>query len=261
MVSLVMSDFIKKYWENNASKYKISYKASWKDNFAIDLEIRNISRYIKKNSIVLDIGCGNGYSTFYQLKKKPKKIIGLDFAKNMIFFANKRKTDLNLGDEISFEEGNIKKLRFDDKIFDVVYTTRVLINLPTWKEQTQGINECIRVTKKGGTIIISEAFWEPLVLLNSLRTLKQLPPLIEHDFNRYIKKRELESYLNTLNLKFEVIDFCSIYYLGSRFLRELVTNPNDYQEYSNPINEIFYNIEKEYSGGGFGIQLAYVIRK
>ena len=188
-------------------------------------------------------------------------LIGIDFAKNMIFFANKRKVDLNLGDEISFEEGNIKKLRFDDKIFDVVYTTRVIINLPTWKEQTQGINECIRVTKKGGTIIISEAFWEPLVLLNSLRTLKQLPPLIEHDFNRYIKKRELENYLNTLNLKFEVIDFCSIYYLGSRFLRELVTNPNDYPEYSNPINEIFYNIEKEYSGGGFGIQLAYVIRK
>jgi hypothetical protein len=38
-------------------------------------------------------------------------------------------------------------------------------------------------------------------------------------------------------------------------------NPEDYPGYSNPINEIFYNIEKEYSGGGFGIQQAYVIEK
>lgn len=256
-----MCNFIREYWENNAAEYGTSFKASWKDNFAIELEINNISRYIEKDSVVLDIGCGNGYSTFHQLKKKPKKIIGIDFAKNMITFANKRKAELDLGNEILFEEGDIKGLRFDDNIFDIVYTTRVIINLPNWKEQVEGINECIRVTKKGGIIILSEAFWEPLVLLNSLRSLKQLPSLTEHDFNRYIKKRDLENYLNTLNLKFEVIDFCSIYYLGSRFLRELVTNPNDYPEYSNPINEIFYKIEKKYSGGGFGIQLAYVIKK
>lgn len=256
-----MSNFIKKYWEDNASKYETSCEASWKDNFAIELEIRNISKYIEKDSVVLDAGCGNGYSTFRQLKKKPKRIVGVDFAKNMITFANKRKAELDLGDEILFEEGNIKKLRFDDETFDMAYTTRVLINLPKWTEQMQGIDECIRVTKKGGIIIFSEAFWEPFVLLNSLRILKQLPPLTEHNFNRYIKKRNLENYLNNLNLKFEVIDFCSIYYLGSRFLRELVTNPNDYPGYTNPINEIFYKIEKEYSGGGFGIQLAYVIKK
>ncbi|HEY4662909.1 MAG TPA: class I SAM-dependent methyltransferase [Candidatus Humimicrobiaceae bacterium] len=256
-----MSNFIKKYWEDNAIKYETSCEASWKDNFAIELEISNISKYIEKDSVVLDAGCGNGYSTFRQLKKKPKRIIGVDFAKNMITFANKRKAELDLGDEILFEEGNIKKLRFDDETFDTAYTTRVLINLPKWTEQVQSIDECIRVTKKGGIIIFSEAFWEPFVLLNSLRTLKQLPPLTEHNFNRYIKKRDLENYLNTLKLKFEVIDFCSIYYLGSRFLRELVTNPYDYPGYTNQINEIFYKIEKEYSGGGFGIQLAYVIKK
>jgi ubiquinone/menaquinone biosynthesis C-methylase UbiE len=152
-------------------------------------------------------------------------------------------------------------MQFDDNSFDVVYTTRVLINLPNWDEQIQGIEECIRITKKGGTVILSEGFWEPLILLNSLRALKQLPPLVEHDFNRYIKKSKLETLLQSKKLDFIVEEFSSIYYLGSRFLRELVTNPSDYPGYSNPINKTFYDIEKQFSGGGFGIQQAYVIRK
>ena len=32
-------EFIKKYWDTQAAKYKESHKASWQDNFAIDLEV------------------------------------------------------------------------------------------------------------------------------------------------------------------------------------------------------------------------------
>ena len=32
-------------------------------------------------------------------------------------------------------------------------------------------------------------------------------------------------------------------------------------KYSNPINKIFFEIEKDFSGGGFGIQQAYIIDK
>lgn len=179
----------------------------------------------------------------------------------MIAEANKNKKKYGNTTNIFFKIGNIKNLQFKDDMFDVVYTTRTLINLSTWNEQKQGISECVRVCKIGGTIIFSEAFWEPLVLLNSIRSLKSLPPLVEHDFNRYLKKKYLEEFLISQNIKFEVIDFSSIYYLGSRFLRELVTKAEDFPGYSNPINEIFYNIEKEYSGSGFGIQQAYIIQK
>ena len=179
----------------------------------------------------------------------------------MIEHAQESKKNKKLGDQITFSVGDIRQLDFEDNFFDVTYTTRVIINLPNWKEQVNGISECIRVTKKGGIIILSEAFWEPLVLLNSLRTLKNLVPLVEHDFNKYLKKQNLEKLLNDAFLKYEIIDFSSIYYLGSRFLRELVTKVDDYPGYSNPINDIFYNIEKDYSGGGFGIQQAYIIYK
>lgn len=254
-------DHIKETWEKQAITYKDSHWVSWGDLYAITLEIDNIAAFIKPGNKVLDVGCANGYSTFEQLKKNDIEIHGIDFSEKMIESALNIQSKSEFKDKTSFKVGDIRDIDYPSDYFDVVYTTRVLINLPTWEEQITGINECIRVTKKGGTIVLSEAFWEPLVLLNTLRTVKGLPSLVEHDFNRYIKKVKLEKFLKDNGYKFQNIDFSSVYYLGSRFLRELVTNPNDYEGYSNPINKIFYDIEKDFSGGGFGIQQAYILKK
>jgi ubiquinone/menaquinone biosynthesis C-methylase UbiE len=256
-----MADHILAHWSSQAEKYGISHSASWGDNYAIDLEIQTIGGYIKAGDKVLDVGCANGYSGLHHLDKKVESLVGVDFSEPMIREAKKNHAKAGSPKNVSFEVGDIRNLQFEDNSFDVVYTTRVLINLPTWPDQKKGITECIRVCRKGGTVVLSEAFWEPLQLINAMRQLTKLPPLVEHDFNRYLKKSVLEEFLRSEKQKFENIDFSSVYYLGSRLLRELVTNPKDYPGYSNPINGIFYNIEKEYSGGGFGIQQAYVIRK
>ena len=42
-----MNDFIKEYWEKQGKIFKDSHEASWGDNFAIQLEIDNISKFIK----------------------------------------------------------------------------------------------------------------------------------------------------------------------------------------------------------------------
>jgi ubiquinone/menaquinone biosynthesis C-methylase UbiE len=257
-----MSNFIKDFWESQAIKHKTLHTASWGDNFAIDLEIETIGKHINKGDIVLDMGCANGFAAFRQLEaRKPAKIYGVDYAANMIKYANEVRNEYPEKEKLEFSEGDIRKIEFEDNKFDVVYTTRVIINLPNWDDQKAAIDECIRVTKPGGTIVFSEAFYEPLQLLNAIRSLKQLPPLVEHDFNRYIKKDRMEKYLSDKGLSFSCDEFSSVYYLGSRFLRELVTNPADYAGYSNPINKIFYDIETQYSGGGFGIQQAYIVKK
>ena len=256
-----MSNFIKEFWESQAVAFKESHSVSWSDKLAIELEIENIAKFIKEGDDVLDVGCSNGHATLALLQKNPKTLYGVDYAENMIHYALENKSKIKNAQNVFFEIGDIRNLKFEDNTFDVVYTTRVLINLPNWQEQIVGIEECVRVAKSGGVIILSEAFWEPLVLLNSLRSLKQLSPLVEHDFNRYLKKEKLERFLLEKEMRFENNDFSSIYYLGSRFLRELVTNPSDYPGYSNPINKIFYDIEKSFSGGGFGIQQAYIITK
>ena len=253
---------INEYWESQGQVYGDSHWASWGDNWMIDLEIETIAKYINNGDRVLDIGCANGYSTFRQAESHQlASITGVDFAVNMLAAANKTKKDNGLGDEISFGEGDVRSLDFPDNTFDIAYTTRVLINLPTWEQQMRGLAECIRVVKPGGTILLSEGFWEPLMLLNALRSLKNLPMLVEHDFNRYLKLSVLEAHLKKLGLCYQIEDFSSIYYLGSRFLRELVTDPTAYPGFSNPINKLFFEIEKQFSGGGMGIQQAIIIKK
>jgi ubiquinone/menaquinone biosynthesis C-methylase UbiE len=255
-------DFIKQYWEEQGKLHGDSHWASWGDNWMIDLEIETIGKYINDGDCVLDVGCSNGYAAFRQAEThKLKSITGVDFASNMVLTANETRQQKGLNVEIEFMEGDVRSLDFSNNSFDVVYTTRVLINLPTWTHQKKGIQECIRVAKPNGIIVLSEGFWEPLVLLNALRTLKGLEPLVEHDFNRYLKLSALKTYLDELGQTYQINDFSSIYYLGSRFLRELVTEVSAYPGFSNPINKLFFEIEKQFSGGGFGIQQAVIIEK
>jgi len=255
-------DHIKEYWELQGHMHGDSHWASWGDNWMIDLEIDIINKYIKDNDRVLDIGCANGFSTFRQAElRNLHSITGVDFAASMVVAAKNTKQQKGIGDDVNFVQGDIRSLQFPDNTFDIAYTTRVLINLPTWEQQMQGIAECIRVVKPNGIIVLSEGFWEPLMLLNAIRRLTNLPPLVEHDFNRYLKLSELEMHLKKLGVSYEIEDFSSIYYLGSRFLRELVTVPTAHPGFTNPVNKIFFDIEKEFSGGGMGVQQAVVITK
>ena len=256
-----MSNFIQQYWEKQGAQHGSSYWSSWGDSYMINLEIDLIHSYLKENMSVLDVGCANGYSTFKQLEKNNfKTVVGVDFANNMIEQAKKTQNDLKIPNNmLSFQEGDIRSLNFADEIFDCTYTTRVLINLATWEEQIQGIKECLRVTKKGGLVIFSEAFWEPLTQLNGLRSIAGLEPLYEHDFNRYLKKQKIEQFLQDNHLHYEVNTFSSLFYLCSRFLRDLATpKPMGYE---NPFNEMFYMLEKNYSADQFGVQQAYIIHK
>jgi len=257
-----MTDFIHQYWEKQAQIHGQSPDASWGDNFAIALEIDTVAKHLADGQTVLEAGCANGHAAFEQLaRRRLKKLVGIDYAAGMIAAAQAVKAARKLDERIEFREADVRALPFPDASFDVVYTTRVLINLPSWEEQIAGIDECLRVTRRGGKVLLLEAFWEPLALLNALRALCRLAPLVEHDFNRYLKKQRLEELLRARRLEFSVEEFSSVYYLGSRFLRELVTDPAAYPGYSNPINKIFYDIEREFSGGGFGVQQAYVVHK
>ncbi|MGD9808143.1 MAG: class I SAM-dependent methyltransferase [Deferribacterales bacterium] len=259
-----MTDHIKEYWENQAETFKDSHWASWGDNFMIDLEISNIREYIDAECKVLDVGCANGYSTIQQLKAtKLKSITGIDFSESMVAGANERKKTLSKDEQelVTFENGDVRKLPFGNESFDIAYTTRVIINLPTWEEQLNGINECLRVVKKGGKVIFCEGFWEPLMRLNAIRLLLGLEPLVEHDFNRYLKQERLKIWLDSKGYNYNFKDISSIYYMGSRVFRELVTDYESFEGYSNPINKQFYEIQKNYNGGGIGIQQLLVINK
>ena len=256
--------FIKDFWEEQGKTHRESHAASWKDIHAINLEIDNIKRFIKGGDVVIDVGCANGYSTFRQFEiNGDAKYVGIDYAEAMIESAKTAQSNRSIPDSsVTFKVASVLDLPFDDATFDVAYTTRVLINLPSWDEQKKGIVEALRVVRPGGVLVISEGFWEPLCKLNSLRLMFGLEPLVEHDFNRYLKKTRLEEWLKSADLDFENEDFSSLYYLGSRLIRETVKEENTpWGDYSSGINQFFYDLEQKYTGIGVGVQQSYAIRK
>jgi len=248
---------IDKYWDEQALKCGADFHASWADRFLIETEIQLVERYIKNDIRVLDVGCGNGFSTVLHSCNRLTEMVGVDYSSEMINVAKNRHTQHN----INFQQGDVRCLDFEDSRFDLVYTTRTLINLATWQEQVCAINECLRVCRPGGTVLFLEAFWEPLVTLNAMRLLFGLQPLVEHDFNRYLKKSKVESLFNTTGQSFQNEDYSCIYYVGTRLLRELLVDKEKYISYNNSFNALFADIEKQFSATGCGVQQAYIVKK
>ncbi len=255
-----MPDHILDHWNAQARTHGPEASASWADHHAIALEVAAIAPHIGAGSSVLDVGCANGHATVQQLARQPARLVGVDFSTAMIEQARHAAAAHVATGQLAFEVGDVRALPFADASFDLVYTTRTLINLPTWDEQIAGIRECLRVCRPGGAVLLSEAFWEPLCRINAVRLLCGLPPLVEHDFNRYLKVSRLQAWLHAEALLHEVDEFSSLYYLGSRVLRELVTDAAAWPGYDNPINADFHALETRYSGGGFGVQQAWLIR-
>ena len=49
------------FWKQQAQQYGQSPSASWSDRMVIQMEIRQIMKYLEDGDHALDIGCGNGY--------------------------------------------------------------------------------------------------------------------------------------------------------------------------------------------------------
>lgn len=135
--------------KNNYSK-NTAYKYS---NFGIQgtswLSFRDIPDFIKdyvNGKDTLDFGCGAGRSTRF-LKSLGLKVTGVDISQEFIDQAYRI-------DKL----GNYKlmkkdKIPFNDNSFDFVFSSHVLLMIPTKKELNDYFKEAHRVLKKDGILI------------------------------------------------------------------------------------------------------------
>ncbi len=57
-----------------------------------------------------------------------------------------------------------------------------------------------------------------------------------------------------------VDQFSSVYYFGTRVLRELMKRDGKTEQgYENPINKSFHSLEQDYSFDGLSVQQAYIL--
>jgi ubiquinone/menaquinone biosynthesis C-methylase UbiE len=101
---------------------------------------------------VLDVGCGDGGSLWLlvRLGFPANNLVGVDIQQDRILKARARQT------EITFECGDATKLRFADCSFHLVMESTMFIHATDDVVATAIADEMIRVTKPGGTLLISD---------------------------------------------------------------------------------------------------------
>jgi ubiquinone/menaquinone biosynthesis C-methylase UbiE len=215
---------IRAFWTEQAKTHGQAPTASWSDVRVMEMEVREILKYLSDDDHVLDAGCANGFSTVQFARHRKIHIRGLDYIPEMIAEAQRRLGALSnhLRGTVEFAQGDITALAEPDAAYDKVITIRVLINLRNWDLQLRALRECARVLKPGGTLLVSEATVQGWRRLNTFRREWGLSDIPVPAFNEYLDEEKLKHELPTELRLTKIVNFASSYYVATRVLKPLL---------------------------------------
>jgi len=235
---------IKQFWNDQAGAFKESDLATAPDHYYRDMEIERILSHLKDGMSILDVGCGNGYSTLRFARALPaSKIVGIDYSEPMIEHATAALAKSEFGGRVEFSVANVLSLISDpaigNKKFDFIVSERCLINLRDWQEQRAAILQMKALLSPNGRIILTENMQEGLAKLNGLRESLGLPPILVRWHNYYMPQKTLEEFLPEHFLVDNVENIGNLYYIISRVVYAKLADLEGKQpEYQHPINRI-----------------------
>jgi ubiquinone/menaquinone biosynthesis C-methylase UbiE len=102
---------------------------------------------IDSDDSVLDIGCGTGFAT-EGLLERTEHIHGLD---QSIHQLEKAWAKFGKHGPVKFYRGDAERLPFRDNVFDVVWSSG---SIEYWPNPVEALQECRRVVKPNGTVLI-----------------------------------------------------------------------------------------------------------
>ena len=229
------------------------------------MEIKKISSNLERRDKVLDVGCANGYSTVrFAAANARVNIKGVDYEPEMVMRAKRRLQSLSshLRKNVTFGVGDITNLGEKTASFNKIIVIRVLINLGHWVRQKKALHECHRDLKRGGLLILSEASLQSWSHLNKLRREWGLENIPMPSFNNYLDEEKLVKEADKLFEIQEIDNFSSTYYLGTRFLKPLLSRAlGGAVDVANPDmewNRLFAVVPP---WGNYGVQKLFVLKK
>lgn len=237
---------VKEFWEKQAKTFGESQLATAPDTYYRELEIASILAHLRDGATILDVGCGNGFSTFAFARQLPRaRFVGMDYSESMVGFANStmNKEKKSVRSRISFHEGDVLALSavpaLRGKKFDYIVSERCLINLSNWEEQKRALLEMKSLLKKNGRIILTENTQEGLARLNALRKKFDLSAIFVRWHNFYMPERKLLPFIKK-QFKLESVENCgNLYYILSRVVyAKLADMEGSKPDYLHPINKI-----------------------
>ncbi len=103
-------------------------------------------------SRILDLGCGIGGSSLYLAEKLGAQVTGISLSPVQIKRARERALNRGLANQVTFEVANALEMPFADQSFDWVWSLESGEHMP---DKTKFLQECYRVLKPGGRLILA----------------------------------------------------------------------------------------------------------
>ena len=155
-----------------------------------------------RNLSILDVGCGGGLLS-EPFSRLGAKVVGIDASKKNIDIAKHHLKKSNL--KIEYFHASPENFKYSAK-FDVVLNMEIVEHV----ENIQiFINECSKFMKKNGTMFIAtlnQTLKSYLFAIIGAEYILKWLPIGTHDWNKFVKPKELEKHCNFNSLKLSKID-------------------------------------------------------
>lgn len=210
-------DEIRNYWEGRAAGDSTA-QSTTQDIFLRQLELNVLIERLKKFPVkkVADIGSGDGRTTMGLAKIfNDIEFYGYDYSASMV--ENSR---------LELFKSGLKGVNFEvldimdglNQNFDAVFSTRCLINLPTWDLQKKAIKNIHDCLLPNGLYLMIENFIEGQENFNKIRAQFGLSEIPMRDHNYFFRRDQLLSYVDDFFDVVEDLNISSMYYLVSRVI-------------------------------------------
>ena len=234
---------IKAFWESRAlDSASDDDLVTHRDRNQRLLEIDLLLQDLPTGQRILDIGCGNGFSTGV-FAKHARSILGIDYSLAMIERAKKKFGHV---ENMRFEVQDVLDLNLSASGFDVAISQRCLINLTSWEEQQRAIANIAKILKPGGIFFLQEGSQQGRMGLNEARESFGLSRMPAVPYNIDFDEDQLWPYVQQW---FSVMKIrrLGLYDLISRVVHPLLVSPAEPQ-YDAPINQVAARIGAKLAG-------------
>lgn len=230
----------------------LSSTSTMADNITRATETKAIISYVRaalarrkssgemEPAVVMDVGCGNGYTLEVLSKEFPEcQFVGVEKSDELRELAVSRFVD---SDTVSVFGGDLRDPDFSQgKIADILVCQRVLINLLDPSDQKQGYRNVIGTVKKGGSMLFIECFTSSLNNLNVAREEFDLEPIPPAHHNLYLEDDFFQEEGVTVHgldeFGFSLPEnFLSTHFYVTRVLHPVITNNAPFKRNSEFVN-------------------------